>query len=249
MKRMKKQMITLLTMMLMTAAFAVSAQAAPKVPKSQTLYMKPAPWSKTGETSGSIDVKGMGKSQKIIKSSVKSSNKSRIKISYVSTNMITYTVKKPGTAVISFKIGSKKYQTKIYGKKYQNPAKSVVITGVKNGARTNLASLTNKNTSSKQLHLKKTVKNPKVQVKAGKGWKIQSVSYMCNAIEVGMESGMKSYKKPVSKASARIFTKSNKMHTNVGGNRITIAFLNAKSGDIVRLIYNIDISPETEMIG
>ena len=242
-------LITLITLLVMAAAVTVSVQAAPKVPKSQTLYMKPTPWAKTGETSGSIDVKGMGKSQKIIKSSVKSSNKSRIKISYVSTNMITYTVKKPGTAVISFKIGSKKYRTKIYGKKYQNPAKSVVITGVKNGARTNLASLTNKNTSSKQLHLKKTVKNPKVQVKAGKGWKIQWISYMCSAVEAGMESGMKSYKKPVSKASIRIFTKSDKMHTNVGGNRITIAFSNAKSGDIVTLIYNIDISPETEMIG
>ncbi len=49
MKRMKKHMITLLTVMLMTAGFAVSIQAAPKVPKSQTHYMKPTPWTKRSE--------------------------------------------------------------------------------------------------------------------------------------------------------------------------------------------------------
>ena len=247
MKRMKKHMITLLTVMLMTAGFAVSIQAAPKVPKSQTHYMKPTPWTKTGETSGSIDVKGMGKSQKIIKSSVKSSNKSCVKIGYISSDSISYTAKKPGKAVISFKIDSKKYQTKIYVKKYQNPAKSVVITGVKNGSRTNLASLTNKNTSSKQLHLKKTVKNPKVQVTARKGWKIQQIYYLNGGL-ADWESGTKNYKKPVSKTTLKIFTKSNRMKTNVGGNRIIITFLNTKSGDTVGVSYNIDVQPHSEMI-
>ena len=239
-------LITLITLLVMAAAVTVSVQAAPKVPKSQTLYMKPTPWAKTGETSGSIDVKGMGKSQKIIKSSVKSSNTNRVEISYVSANWITYTVKKPGAAVISFKICSKKYRTKIYGKKYQNPAKSVVITGVKNGTRTNLASLTNKNTSSKQLHLKKTVKNPKVQVTARKGWKIQTIYYLNDGL-ADWESGTKNYKKPVSKAAVKIFTKSNRMKANVG-NRITITFLNTKSGDTVGVSYNIDVQPHSEMI-
>ena len=101
--------------------------------------------------------------------------------------------------------------------------------------------------SSKQLHLKKTVKNPKVQVTARKGWKIQQIYYLNGGL-ADWESGTKNYKKPVSKTTLKIFTKSNRMKTNVGGNRIIITFLNTKSGDTVGVSYNIDVQPHSEMI-
>ncbi len=248
MKHIKRHLMTLLALMLMTAAFTVSAQAAPKVPKSKTTYMYPTPWSttKTGVTGGSIDVKGMGKSQKIKKSSVKSSNKNCIEISYVASDSISYTVKKPGTAVVSFKIGNKNYKTKVYGKKYVNPAKSVSITGVKNGSQANLAGLTNKNTGSKRLALKKTVKNPKVQVTAKKGWKITQIMYS-NGDTSQNEYNIREYKKAVSKATFKDFGKSKEIKANVGC-RITISFVNTKNGGTTDISYNIAVNPKSDLI-
>ena len=106
-------------------------------------------------------------------SNIKSTNKNVLEIDGLEANgyddtIILFTVKKLGTAAITYTIGDKKYQTKIQVKKYTNPVKSVTITGIKNGKSSNLVGLTNKNTNSKKIALKKTVSDPKIQVTAKK---------------------------------------------------------------------------------
>ena len=79
--------------------------------------------------------------------------------------------KKAVSANISFKIGSKKYTSKVTVKAYTNTISSLTVTGVKNGSSSNLAGKF-KNESYSDLKLSKNVKNATVTCKAVSGWKI-----------------------------------------------------------------------------
>lgn len=112
--------------------------------------------------------------------------------------------------------------------------------------RLNLAGLTNKNTGSKRLALKKTVKNPKVQVTAKKGWKITQIMYS-NGDTSQNEYNIREYKKAVSKATFKDFGKSKEIKANVGC-RITISFVNTKNGGTTDISYNIAVNPKSDLI-
>ena len=196
MKRMKKICGVLLATVLLVTMFSSTAFAAISIPKSQTFYLR----SKSGTTSYSgfvgISVDGMTKKQKITKSSVKSSNTSVIAPTSMYRNAsdssyqsfensgydysrssaysyIDLVAKKPGTATVSFKIGSKTYKTKVTVKNYVNPAATIKIPGVNSGK--NIASKFNSQNyaSGKQAT---TVKSPKISIKAASGWKLTNVS-------------------------------------------------------------------------
>lgn len=83
-------------------------------------------------------------------------------------------VSKAGTASVSYKIGSKSYKIKVKILAYQNPAKSVILTGVNGGK--SIASLTkNSRTASKSMALKAKQTGAKLTVKPVSGWKIKSL--------------------------------------------------------------------------
>ena len=191
-KTFKKLTCIILTaiMVCTTMAFTVSAASGPSYSKSQTVYMT----SKNSNSSyTSIYVGNLTSSQKISKSSVKSSKSSVLAPYSLYRNTYSYEnqyfesgmkgykgsgynysielrAKKAGSANISFKIGSKKYTSKVTVKAYTNPISSLTVTGVKNGS-SNLAGKF-KNESYSDLKLSKNVKNATVTCKAASGWKI-----------------------------------------------------------------------------
>lgn len=83
---------------------------------------------------------------------------------------------KPGKTTISYKIGKKSFKEKIRVRKYENPAKKVEITGIKNGKSNNLAGML-KNQNTANITSKKNVKNAVVSVWANtsKNWKVTRV--------------------------------------------------------------------------
>lgn len=196
MKQLVKKILCLsLALLVAITAVPVTAEAAVTYSKNQTLYR-----TGTGTSYSSIYVSGLTKSQTIKKSSVKSSNTSvavpwylekstssySYKTDYYDSNIKPYSnsdssysyyiglqLKKNGTSTISFKIGSKTYQSKITVKSYVNPLKTVTITGVNGGK--NVASKLNKSAYNYDLKLTKTTKNAEVTVKPKSGWKIVSV--------------------------------------------------------------------------
>ena len=192
-KTFKKLTCIILTaiMVCTTMAFTVSAASGPSYSKRQTVYMT----SKNSNSSyTSIYVGNLTSSQKISKSSVKSSKSAVLAPYSLYRNTYSYEnqyfesgmkgnkgsgysysielrAKKAGSANISFKIGSKKYTSKVTVKAYTNPISSLTVTGVKNGSSSNLAGkFKNKNYSS--LKLSKNVKKATVTCKAASGWKI-----------------------------------------------------------------------------
>ena len=215
-------------------------RAAPQVPKSTTYYLSTKPYV-TG-----ITINGW---YKLKKSAIKSSNKKIIEINDVTrtegkggkSTSIMFSIKKPGSSTISFKIDKKKYQTKIYAKKYKNPAKFISITGVKAGDETNLASLLNKTSSFDKLKLDKTVKDPRIKVTAKKGWKISSLNYQTLANNPNEESGNRYYKSPVSKAEMPIFSKTKELKKDAGGYYVEVGLVNTKDGAHLSLGYYIDV--------
>lgn len=160
-KTFKKLTCIILTaiMVCTTMAFTVSAASGPSYSKRQTVYMT----SKNSNSSyTSIYVGNLTSSQKISKSSVKSSKSSVLAPYSLYRNTYSYEnqyfergmkgykgsdysysielrAKKAGSANISFKIGSKKYTSKVTVKAYTNPISSLTVTGVKNRSSSNLA--------------------------------------------------------------------------------------------------------------
>ena len=195
-KTFKKLTCIILTaiMVCTTMAFTVSAASGPSYSTSQTVYMTSK--NSTGNYV-SIYVGNLTSSQKITKSSVKSSNnavaqpRSLYRSTYTYENQyltgndkgykgsgysysIELNAKKAGNANISFKIGSKKYTSKVTVKAYTNPISSLTVTGVKNGSNSNLAGKF-KNESYSSLKLSKNVKNATVTCKSASGWKITRI--------------------------------------------------------------------------
>ena len=197
MKKMFKKLTCIILTAIMvctTMAFTVSAASGPSYSKRQTVYMT----SKNSNSSyTSIYVGNLTSSQKISKSSVKSSksavlapyslyrNTYSYENQYFESGMKGYKgsgysysielrAKKAGSANISFKIGSKKYTSKVTVKAYTNPISSLTVTGVKNGSSSNLAGKF-KNENYSDLKLSKNVKNATVTCKASSGWKIRRI--------------------------------------------------------------------------
>ncbi len=255
MKLTKKLTVTLLTLALVLGCVpctTTEVQAAPKVHKKHSFYLMKWPCG------NAITVEGLSKSQKIAKSSLKSSNSGVIrmeKISYYKNKKLRnaslqFSIKKPGTSIISFKIGNKKYQTKIIARKYVNPVKSLVIPGIKDGNKTNLANLSSASkygTIVSSLKPTKSTKNAKIQIEAKKGWKIQSTfGYNMDAIidpQIKIDPNEKAsfdqkYKNPVSKASARIDIKKDSHYS------IYVRFINAKTKTVIVVNYYINYWPD-----
>ncbi len=183
MKRLiNKLMVLAFAMAVLVVAAPVVASAKPSVPSTITLYANPS-----GESGTSIYIGNLKKDSKI--TSVKSSDKkivaptSKTFYSYSSvyfdsndkysdySGYIYTSVKKAGTATVSFKVDGTSYKTKVVVKKYTNPAKSFKISG------TEIASKFNKlryvDTGKKPS---KTVKNAKFTVKAKSGWKVTNLN-------------------------------------------------------------------------
>lgn len=110
--------------------------------------------------------------------SIKSSNPAvaKIEMCYDSENpsneWVDLEIKKPGSTIVSFKVGSRQYFRRISVVKYQN-----ALTSVKLG--TNALSMTkfNKDSNYYAKYSKYAGKKLKFQVTAKKGWKIEDISY------------------------------------------------------------------------
>lgn len=241
MRSAKKLIATFLTLALLLGCIPCSTtvQAAAKVPKTLTFY-----FTKIHYENG-IRINGW---HNIPRASVKSSNNDILQIRSSTKTLgkdgkfswISFIAKKPGTSTISFKMDGKRYKTKIIIKKYVNPVKSVSITGIKNGNKTELASLTDGSISSPKIELKKTVKNPKLKITAANGWKLNSIFYFDAAYK---DQSSKYYKKPVAKATVKIFNKIKALKKNTGGYYIQLNFVNTKNKATVSLSYYIDKDP------
>lgn len=165
----------LLMLLVLSPSFLVSA--APSVPAEVTGYLG-------GEGAGAfgvvIKVSGLSSSQKIKKSSIKSSDTSVVsgypQISYSGkTATIQLSAIKAGTAIISFKIDGIEYTTKATVRNYKNPSKSVTVTNVKYGSKSNLATGWRKGAYYAGPDLSKTTSNAVIKIKAKSGWKVRNI--------------------------------------------------------------------------
>lgn len=175
-----------------TALAADNVQA----PKNVTIYRT----SKNGTSYDGFYVTGLTKSQKIKKSTVKSKNSKVVALDCIErheTNSgylteffngakdngyswedyeyyIGLELKKAGTAKIEYKIDNKKYETKVTVKNYENPLKTIKITGINSGK--NIASKLNKQNSA-ELKLKKSPKDAVINLTSNKNWKVTNVYF------------------------------------------------------------------------
>lgn len=191
--------IALAAVLAVTAFTPVTAQAESTIFAPETLtYCQP---TKGSTFSTTFTVSGLSKSDIIKKSSVKSSKPSVAKVvslkktktstsstcQYYSkepktsqnSNSYTYDItvqfKKPGTSIIYYKVNNKTYKTKIKLCAYENPIKTLTVTGVKNGKN-----LANSFKTGSQYHngkLTKNISSGKVKVTAKNNWKITKVSF------------------------------------------------------------------------
>ena len=178
-----------MALMIMAAVIMVSAMPALadiNYSESQTYYMNPS-----RNSGGSISVWGLTGSQSLKKANVKSSAPSVVKLGSVSnynnktdyynnnnpytskSSTIYFSVGKPGTSTISFKIGSKTYKSKVKVLKYVNPLSSLTVTGV-NGGKT-IHTKFNKKTEVDQK-VSKSISNANITVKAKNGWAVTYVN-------------------------------------------------------------------------
>ncbi len=194
MNRYKKVLCVLLTAFLVLSivimAKPVDAEAADmEVPKSVT-------FSGMKGNIASFRISGVPKSTQIDAGSIKSSDTSVAEFYTVYESVyskdvtwdglgyieIYYEVKGYGTSKITYKIGSKKYTTKVTVKKgkgddsgdYVNPLSKFTISGVNKGK--NLASKLKKVNYIDDMKLASTQKKAKVTAKVKDGWKITSIT-------------------------------------------------------------------------
>lgn len=197
MKRTMKRIVSVMLALAITLAMSLPAFAADVTPSTSTEieYLD----SKSGTSSIYVDLAYGNKSFTIKRSDIKiTPGGTGAKLTYFSkyasnsayasyysgkwtsgkSNSWSYyadvEVRKAGTAVVAYKIGSKTYKKKIKVYAYKNPAKSIAMSGV-NGSK-NFASLTNNASyASKNLALKANKSNAKVVVKPISGWKVTEV--------------------------------------------------------------------------
>jgi hypothetical protein len=196
MKNFKTKLLALI--LVFATAFGsvpLTAQAAVDAPSEETYYLTSDEAYYT-----SFYIGGLSKSSKV--TNVKSSNESVVTLNYyqksssASSNTTKYfnsdeedstnsykdysayigiILNKEGSSNITYTIGKKKYTTKITVKKYTNPLKTVEISGLKNGKKSNLSGLVDKSSSASGLTLKSDQKNATIKVAVKKGWKINYV--------------------------------------------------------------------------
>ena len=126
-----------------------------------------------------------------------------------------------GKAALSYTAGGKTYKQYFEVLKYENPLKSLKITGVNGGKEL-------KNKFKTKNYLDQTVKSDggKVTVKAASGWKITQVSWQNNTNQDDIVNGSRYYgAKPRSSASFSL----GKMKQGDAG-RIKIYLTNTKTG-------------------
>lgn len=246
----KKLFVSALSAVMAFSTMTISASAATKisVPKSVTVYTN---------SSASISIPGLGTAKnKITKSSIKSSNNNVAEPSALTTNVNTYSyksepltkggspyssssnsnsqsielwTKKPGTATVSFKIGSKSYKTKVTILKYANPIKSIVLTGA-NGNK-NFASKTKSSSYGSVKLAKKTQSKAWLTVTAASGWKISYAN-------IGSENGnnaihyYSSPNKPVSSLTMGAGTIKK-------GGYISVTLINTKTNANLNVYYDL----------
>lgn len=197
MNRTMKRIVSVVLALALTLAMSLPAFAAAVTPSTSTEieYMS----SKSGTSSVYLSLAYGSKSFSIKRSDIKitpgttgarltyfskyasnSASASNYSGKWTSSKYNSYSysadleVKKAGTAVVAYKIGSKTYKKKVKVYAYKNPAKSVALSGV-NGSK-NFASLTNNSSyASKDLALKANKSGAKLVVKPVSGWKITNV--------------------------------------------------------------------------
>ena len=188
----KKFLVAAMACMLtVTTVAPMTAEAAPSVPKTVTVYQR----GKNTTLSTSCSIGGLEEDSKI--TNVKSSKTSVVKPSYYSiysdksifqsldssyvskddgaSGYIGIKVLKAGNAKISYKIDGKSYSTTVKALAYKNPLKTANIMGVKSSGSTNLASKV-KSSSIASVKLSSTSKDGKVTFKANSGWKIIGIT-------------------------------------------------------------------------
>ena len=250
MKKLWKQMSGLLfTVCIFAMLFSVTAGAEPLYPKTQYYYLN----EKGGEAQGELTIRGLPFNQKITKSSIKSGNTAVAKVSglrqsLVSTEEDTFgklptsgiqysndctvelNFRKAGTSKISFKSGKKTYTSTVKVLPYTRPLSSLTISGIKNGAGTNLAGKFAKGHSA-SVKLSKTQSNAQISIKAVSGWKIISAYYMAEGRNrmLTSERGLN---------SVTLFA--GRMPSGESFRTLTMKFRNSKNGAVIECICQIN---------
>lgn len=174
--------------------FTASAATGISYKKTQTIYLDSR--AANGYGYGGISVNNIPTKQSISKSNIKVvSGKNIVELNSLTnstwsdrteyfgngTKPYTYSshyyniglrVKKPGTAKISFKVGSKTYTSTIKVLAYTNPVKSLTIQGTSG----NLAARF-KTSNYSSFQIKKAQKSALIKCTAAGGWKISSVNF------------------------------------------------------------------------
>ncbi len=214
---------------------AEAASSKPKYDKTTTLY-----YMGTDDDGMYTNLYIENISKKIKKSSIKSSDKSILKIDSVSYSKsgkgesITIQILKAGTAKVSFKYKSKTYKITVKVKKYTNPAKTFKLSCFNSGK--NLKSQFNKKYYSSNT-LKKTKKKVSFTIKAASGWKLSEVEVIRIKGSTGTDVIDKHYSTPTSKK------KTIKISSLKGGGKyhIIVTFVNKKNGASIPLEYYINM--------
>ena len=220
----------------LAALVATPAFAAVDYEKTVTRYLS----STDGDGYAYIYVYGLTKSQTIKKSSVKVSNnkvvadtlghyasvyKKLSKNGYTGKSYsagIELTLKKAGTSTVSFKIGSKTYETKVTALKYVNPVKSLTITGVKSGK--NLASGFK---TSAYANGKAGNKKGKIAVTAASGWKVTSIYYSNNKTNQSWDHSLYAAKGTLN------------IPAKIGAGYVRVSLTNTKTGGSLDVSYSL----------
>ena len=202
-----KKLLSVVLMAALLLAVAAPALAEVVVPNKVTVYM--ACNDGSIGSNGKTDITGFEPTTQI--KSIKSSNQKVVKISSVTrTDMtlemleygmsstisaatIEYKLLKAGTAIISMKIDGTTCKSKVIVKKYANPIKSLVLTGIgSKNLKTKFAK-----TSWVSDKLNANAKRGMVKLSAASGWKITDVKWVNNNNGLSTERSFKTPKASV----------------------------------------------------
>jgi hypothetical protein len=256
MKNFKTKLLALI--LVFATAFGsvpLAAQAAVSAPSDEIYYLS----SKNGTAYGSIYISGLSKSSEVTK--IKSSKKSVVALDYVEKSSYTsssvtknlgqdsssestsgsksysayigFNILKAGTSDITYTVGKKSYTTKITVKKYTNPLKTVEISGLKNGKKSNLSGMVDKSSSASALDLKSDQKNAKIKIEAKKGWKISYAEIYDNEASTVVETS--NWSKGLSSVTLRPGTLKKD-----GNYSVYISMFNEEDGGSLYITYSIN---------
>lgn len=246
MKRILKQSIAaILASLVLCLMVSGAAEAAVQYPKTKTFYLE-----QKGGTGywyyGSLAVSNLALGETVLKSSVKSSTPSVIRVTgidrniYISqdddgssrleeTDSINLHYTRTGTSKISFKIGKKTYTSTVKVLPYVNPVSQLTISGVKNGSSANLAAKTSRGCNQNAaLKVSTTQKNAVLSVKAASGWKVSYISYYNKKQNVSRGCS--------SRGASSLSMRLGNLNTGTGAT-VYISFENIKTGGTLNCGY------------